>query len=114
MDDPLGVFGDVTLVGHHQDGVALVLQALEQPHYLLAGLAVEVAGRFVGEDDGRTRRQRAGDGDALALTAGEFVRPVVGAVGETNLVEALFGAFDPLRPADLLKDEGERDVLGGG
>ncbi len=38
----------------------------------LAGVRVEVAGRFVGEDDLGIVDQRAGDGDALLLAAGKL------------------------------------------
>ena len=40
----------------------------------VAGVGVEIAGRLVGEQNRRIDRQRARDGDALALAAGEFVR----------------------------------------
>jgi hypothetical protein len=43
------------------------MQAVEQGHDLGAGLRVEVAGRFIGQDDGRIIDQGAGDGDALPL-----------------------------------------------
>ncbi len=48
------------------DGVAHELEDLG------ARGRVEVAGRLVGEQDGRTRRERPGDGDALLLAAGEL------------------------------------------
>ena len=35
---------------------------------------IECGDRFVGDDELRFRGERAGDGDALALAAGEFVR----------------------------------------
>ena len=50
---------------------------LEQADDVVAGLGVEVAGRLVGQDDGRLAGQRAGDGDALLLAAGEVVRQAV-------------------------------------
>src|SRR5687767_5886266 len=37
---PLGMRGDVGFVGHHDDGLPLVVQSLEDPHDLLAGRAV--------------------------------------------------------------------------
>jgi len=46
---------------------------VEEGHDLVAGLGVEVSGGLVGEDDGGVIDQGAGDGDALALAAGEFV-----------------------------------------
>jgi hypothetical protein len=42
----------------------------EQPHDLLGGVGVELAGWLVGEQQPRLARQRAGDRDALLLTAG--------------------------------------------
>ena len=66
--------GDVGLVGDEHDGVARLVEALEERHDLDAGLRVEVAGGLVGEQDRRIVHQRARDGDALALAAGELVR----------------------------------------
>ena len=53
------------------------MQIADQAQDLGAGVSVEVAGRLVGEQDRRIDRQRAGDGDALALAAGELVGQVV-------------------------------------
>ena len=49
-------------------------------------LGVEVAGRLVGEDQLGVADQGAGDGDALLLAARELARPVLGAVGDADLV----------------------------
>ena len=57
-------------------GVALLIEAFEKRHDLFAGFGIEVTGRLVGQDDRRIVDQGAGDGDALALPAGEFVRLV--------------------------------------
>ena len=43
---------------------------------LAARRRVEVAGRLVGEHHARARDERAGDGDALLLAAGELGRAV--------------------------------------
>ena len=56
------------------------LQAEQQIDHLLAGLAVEVAGRLVGQDDLRARAERAGDGHALLLAARELRREMIGAM----------------------------------
>src|SRR5262245_1524102 len=69
MDGAVGEGRDVGFVGDEHDGVAGFVQALEQPHDLGAGFRVEVAGRLVGEQDRRVVDERAGDGDALTLTA---------------------------------------------
>ncbi len=70
VDDAVGVFGDVGLVSDEDDSVAFPVKLVEQRHDLDAGFGVEVAGRLVGQDDGRIIDKGAGDGDALALTAG--------------------------------------------
>ena len=61
-----------------------VLQELED---LLAGHIVERAGRLVAEQELRIFRQRAGDGDALLLAAGELTGEVVRARGQADFVQ---------------------------
>ena len=51
----------------------LGVELVEEGHDLIAGVGVEVAGGLVGEDDGGLVDEGAGDGDALALAAGELV-----------------------------------------
>src|SRR5688572_14444210 len=54
---PFRVLGDVGFVGHDHDGLALLVQGLEHPEDLFGGGRVEVAGRFVGEEQGRVVHQ---------------------------------------------------------
>ena len=54
---------------------------------LLAGVAVEIGGRLVGQHDLRMLDQRAGDGDALFLAAGELVGPLAALVGQADGLE---------------------------
>jgi hypothetical protein len=63
------VGGDVGLVGDEHDGVAGGVEPLEDGHDLDPRLRVEVSGGLVREQDRRIVDERAGDGDALALTA---------------------------------------------
>ena len=53
----------------------------------VAGRGVEVAGRFVGEEQRRIVGQRARNRDALLLAAGELRRVMVRAVGQAHLGE---------------------------
>ena len=53
-----------------------LIEAFEKRHDFFAGFGIEVAGRLVGENDRGIVDQCAGDGDPLALAAGEFVRLV--------------------------------------
>ena len=66
------------VVGDHHDRLPEVAHRVAQElEDLAARLRVEVAGRLVGEDDGRARDERARDRDALLLAARELGRAVV-------------------------------------
>src|SRR6478672_10750719 len=47
----LGEFGDVRLVGHHHDGQSVIIQFLKNVQNLDGRPAVEIAGRFVCQQD---------------------------------------------------------------
>jgi hypothetical protein len=65
FDAAVGDGGDGGVVGDDGDGAALPVELAEQFEDRFAGGGVEVAGGFVGEEDGRVVDQRAGDGGAL-------------------------------------------------
>ena len=70
--------GGLRVVGDHDDGLAvLAVELLQQAEDLLGGLAVEVAGRLVADQQRRIGDDRAGDGDALLLAAGQLARLVL-------------------------------------
>src|SRR5699024_5324307 len=71
-----GVDCDV-VAGGHDDGGALLVDAVEQVHDLGGGIRVEVAGGLVGKQDEWAVDGGAGDGHALLLAAGKFVREAV-------------------------------------
>ena len=96
VDRAVRVVGDVALVGDQDDGVALLVQPLEEAHDLVAGRGVEVAGRLVGQQDRGVHHQRARDRHALALAAGELVRLVGHAVGEVDHLEGVLRLLEPL------------------
>ena len=73
-DDAVGEFGGVRFVRHEDHGVSGVVQPVEDVHDLRAGNGIEIARRFVGKDDVRIVHERAGDGDALFLSAGKLGR----------------------------------------
>ena len=88
-------------------------EAAEELHDRAAGAGVELAGRLVGEQEGGLIGEGAGDGDALLLAAGEFVRAVLRAVAEADHVEqrpGALGAGAALGPGEAQRD---LDVLGG-
>ena len=68
---PIATGRQLGVVGHeHQRHAVLAMAAKQKLDDLMSGGLVEIAGRLVGDDDGRTWRQRPGQRDALLLAAG--------------------------------------------
>ena len=107
----MGELGDVGLMGDDDDGVALGVEVVEEGHDLVAGFGVEVSGGLVGEDDGGVVDQGAGDGDALALAAGELIGLVHHAGAEADALEDFLGAGDALGGGGAVVDERQLDVM---
>ena len=89
-------------------------RCLEELHDLRAGLGVEVAGRLVGQEDGGPVDQRARDGHALALAAGQFVGPVMHAVGQPHFGQRVERRSPPLFRGHAGIDQRQLDVAQGG
>src|SRR5262245_59906593 len=87
--DAPGMPGDIYFVGDQDDGNALSIQRLKQLHEFLTGAAVEVARRFVGQDELRFVDQGTRDGDTLLLAAGELIGMVMRPVGEADHFQRL-------------------------
>ena len=82
------VLGRLRIVRHHDDRLALrAIQRLQQVHDLLGAAPVEIARRLVAHQQRRIRDQRARDRDALLLTAGQLVRLVLAAIGQTDQLQ---------------------------
>ena len=79
--------GNVVLVGDQHDRAAVGVELLEQP----STSAVEVESRLPVGSSARITAglgdKRARDGDPLLLAAGQLARPVVGPIGEPDLLE---------------------------
>ena len=65
---------------------------LEQLHHAARHLRIEVAGRFVGEQQARRAGERARDRGALLLAAGEFGRVVLHARAQADAAQRVFDA----------------------
>ncbi len=96
----------VPVVRHHDDRLAhLGVQAPQQGEDFPRALAVEVAGRLVGDDDRGVGDEGARDGHALLLAAGELVGVVLHAVREAHERER---HLDPLAPF-AARERGEQE-----
>ena len=80
--------------------------------HLVARTPVEGAGRLVGEDDRRTRDERAGNGDPLCLAPGQFARHPLGHAGQPDRVDE--GLLPLLVWASPVEQHRQLDVLTDG
>ena len=85
--------------------------AAQQREDLVARVRVVVAGRLVCEDDGRARDECARDRDALTLTTGKLIWPVLNTVAELNALESLDGPLPSFVCRDAGVDEWKLDVV---
>jgi hypothetical protein len=83
-DDPRGRGRHVGFVGYEDDRATLLVETAEDAHDLGGGRRVEVAGRFVGQHDGRVRGDRSGHRDPLLLAAGQLGGQMVDPVGQPD------------------------------
>ena len=87
-DAAAGVVGENWIVGDEDEGGSFNAIEVEEKLQDVGTVGgVEVAGGFVGEDDGRTQDEGAGKRYALLLAARELHGVVVHAVAETNAGE---------------------------
>src|SRR5271166_5736891 len=79
------VFRGVRVMGNHDDGFAEALvQLFQNLENFRGGMAVEIAGRLVGEDERGIADDRARDGDTLLLASTELFGEMVDAIFETD------------------------------
>ena len=91
-----GVLGrQLRVVGDHDDQTVLG-DLSEQVHDLHRGMGVKRAGGLVGQHDLRIVDERAGDGDALHLTARKLARLLVQMLGQPDRCQGLLGAAGAL------------------
>ena len=81
------------------------MQTLDEGEDDFGGPVVEVTGGLVGEEELRFGDERAGEGDALLLAAGEFAGAVVGAVGEFDLCKPFGGLCEGLFAGNVPGEE---------
>ena len=99
---PVDLVADERVVGRHDDRDAeLAVEAAEQVEDLVRGRGVELPGRLVGEQDLGAVGQGDRDRHALLLATGHPIRPVVGPIGQADLLEELAGQLPRGRGAGI-------------
>ena len=109
-DHPLGVAGDVRLVGDEHHGAPGGVQVGEDRHHVLARVGVQVAGRLVGEDQRRVGDDGPGDRHPLLLAARHLARQVTHAVGHADLGQGRLGPLAAGFGSDPGVGQGKLDV----
>ena len=66
VDHTLRVLGSNRIMCDHHDGNALLMQRAQKVQDVASGVAIEVTGRFIRDNEHRIVDQRPGDGDASA------------------------------------------------
>ena len=100
------VVGDV-----HKRGVDVLAELDELGAHLVTQLCVEVAQRFVHEEDLRMTHDGAADGDALALAAGERFGLSLQILGDAEDLRRFLHLLVDLRLGNLAQLESERHVF---
>ena len=115
LGDAIGKTEDAVVV-RHDDHAAFggAGEVADQLHDVGAGVLIEGRGRLVANQEGRLVDQRAGDRDALLLTAGERVGPAFFAALEADLIDDRQGAFTGFVIRPTLDQEGDHHVLDDG
>ena len=97
----------------------LRLSSVRMPRISLPLFGIQISGRLVRQNNSRIVDQRAGDGDALLLTAGKFVRFVVDAIAEADARREVLRDFSKssaalrieLRQRDIFKRRRARQQI---
>ncbi len=101
----------VDVVGRDQHRDADRVESLEQVHDLEREVGIEVAGRLVGDQDGRLRDDRARDADALLFPGGQLEREGALAAEQPDLVERRAHALVHFAPRHAADRERQGDVV---
>ena len=91
-DNTVGLFCLLLVVCYHDNSATvLAVELVEEVHYLGAHFRVEVTGRFVGKYYLGIACNGTGDGDTLALAAGELRGHVAQTMAQPYALEHLTG-----------------------
>ena len=97
---------------HHDDSRAFLVERLQQLHNLLPVYRVEVAGRFVRQDQWLVADDGARNGHALLLAAGELSRHVAGTMAYAHAVHDLRHAPLAFGRRHVAVEQRELDIFG--
>src|SRR5436190_16497298 len=111
MDCAVGVLGKPLVVRDHTDRRAALVQFLEQRHDRFAVPRIEVARRFVGEQDRRLTRESARHRDTLLLTTGKLTRKMLRTMAHADALQRFEDKLLALTRGHPAISERQLDVL---
>jgi hypothetical protein len=89
----------------------LLLQFDQQLAYGCGAVAVEIAGRLVGQQQLGLADQRPGHAHPLTFAAGQFRRPMIQSVAQSDSVQQRSGTLDLGRTRTAVGDGGDQHVF---
>jgi hypothetical protein len=106
--------GFLTVRDQEQAGPGFLGQILKHAENDRPVAAVEVAGRFIREDEGRAMDEGAGDGDPLHFSAAHLIGSGAGSMGDPDPFDHGGDPLPSLTGSDSDQLEGKFDILEGG
>ena len=98
-------------MGNHDDGAAFLVELKQDVQDFVAHVAVQVSGRFIGQDEGRASHNGARNGDPLFLPPGKLGREVFHAVAEPHFFQSFFCQFPAIAAAAGAIEQGDFHVV---
>src|SRR5260221_428320 len=111
MNGPLSMAPEARVMRHHANGRSFSMEFTEQIHDGVAVLGVEVARRFIRQENARFPTERTGDGDALLLSTGKLRRVVIHSMSHADAFEGLRRLALAFRRGRAAVGERQLDVL---
>jgi hypothetical protein len=106
------LLGDSRVVRDHHNRLPVLIDQFPQDgRDPLAVRGIEVAGRLIGQQDGRFDDQGPGDGNPLLLATGEFAGEVRPARGQADQFQRSSGPFAGLCCGQAIQLQRQRDIL---
>src|SRR5207248_556788 len=104
--------GERALMRDHQHGCAQrAIEIPQQFQNFLAGAAVEIARRLIGQQQRWTIHQRASNSHALLLSSRELCRSMTDASRQSNSLQRRLHACRPIRALNFGKTHGQLDIF---
>ena len=115
VEDAAGNGSGLGVVGDHEGGLTeLLIGAHQHLEHCFGVLCVKVAGGLVGENDGRPRNERAGDGDTLLLAATQLGGAMLEAALDGQKLAEMVEVVDVERAFAAAHGPGDLDIAHGG